>query len=238
MLTPQDHEPSRSSTPNAPDEGTLKKPKGDIKPPSPVDLSSDDSDSDLEPDTLVPKFLELQTRLYEIQPDLFDRSRKVKSNRGESESHQNPRAMRIQRKIGNIEKDVLFDIHDAESRWREKLEDLRKEATYSRQKPQGEHPPSEQVESQEPSANIKEDSNVLSADTDNNEEQGDLLGDMFGLEEPSLEVGVITEELNAASITHRDFGKWTGLTPRRVLEETCKSRYVMPLKRIRTANAI
>src|SRR5699024_8399879 len=64
---------------------------------------------------------------------------------------------------------------------------------------------------------------------DGNEEQAGLFGEMFQREEPALEVGIITEELNAAALDHRDFGKWTGLSPRRILEETCKARYGFPL---------
>lgn len=99
-----------------------------------------------------------------------------------------------------------------------------------RQQPhEDEHSPSKQTESHEPLPETKEEpADVLSVD-DDKEEQADLFGDMFQREEPSLEVGVITEELNAAAMDRRDFGKWTGLSPRRILEETCKARYEPPL---------
>jgi ATP-dependent RNA helicase DHX29 len=202
-----------------PQVGTAKKPQGDPGPPSSPSLDPYESDSSLDPDTLVPKFVELQTRLYEIQPDLFDRPKKGNKSKTEGQSSDS-RAARIQRKIGSIESDVLFERHEAESLWREKLDGLRKEAAFLRQNPPDESPP-EQVESQEPPTEAKEDpEDVLPVD-----EQADLFGDMFEREEPALEVGVITEELNAAAMTVRDFGKWTGLSPRRILEETCKSKY-------------
>lgn len=184
------------------------------KDPEPASPSlSDDSDTSLEPDTLVVKFVELQTQLYEIQPDLFDRPKKGKSKTEAAE----PRAARIQRKIASIENDVLFERQEAEYQWKEKLEHLRKEAAFMRQKPREESP----AETEEPPSDAKDEQDALAAEDDT-----ELFGDMFEREEPTLEVGVITEELNAAAMTHRDFGKWTGLSPRRILEETCKSRYV------------
>ena len=172
--------------------------------------------------------MELQTRLYEIQPDLFDQPRKGnKSNRNKPENNSaDPRIIKIQRKIGSIENDVLFDRNEAEYQWKEKLDDLRKEAAFLRQQPNDdEQLPSKDTEGQEPLPETKEEpADILSVD-DSNEEQAGLFGDMFQREEPALEVGIITEELNAATINHRDFGKWTGLSPRRILEETCKSRY-------------
>lgn len=46
---------------------------------TPVASSPYDSDSSLDPDTLLPKFLELQTKLYELRPELFDQPKKGKN---------------------------------------------------------------------------------------------------------------------------------------------------------------
>lgn len=176
---------------------------------------------------MVPKFLELQTKLYSLCPDLFDKPKKgKKSGRENTDSGpRDPQAAKIQRKISNIEKDVLFDRDEAESKWKDKLEDLRKEASFFRrtQREEEKPPPAEnqeQAEETKPEPDL--DSDVLAAAGDN--ENADLLGDMFGAEEPELETGVILEELEKATMNVRDFGKFTGLSPRRVLEETCKSR--------------
>ena len=202
---------------------TAKKPKVDLGPPSPPNLDPYDTDSSLDPDTLVPKFVELQTRLYEIQPDFFDRPKKGNKPKAEVQSG-DPRIARIQRKIGSIENDVLFERYEAESQWREKLDVLRNEASFMRRESRRDGSPTEQAGSQERPTEVEADQGRASLVED--EEQADLFGDMFDREEPTSEVGVITEELNAATMTHRDFGKWTGLSPRRILEETCKSRYV------------
>lgn len=222
-------------------ENTVKKSKGDSRPQSPPDLSPYDSDSSLDPDTLVPKFVELQTRLYEIQPDLFDQPKKGgKPNRGKTESQsEDPRTAGIQRRIASIENDVLFDRPEAEYRWKEKLEELRKEAAFLRQQPQEDEPsPSKEPEVQDPPPETKAEPEDILAVDDGNEEQAGLFGEMFQREEPTLEVGIITEELNAAALEHRDFGKWTGLSPRRILEETCKARYGFPLFAFHTAGPL
>lgn len=188
-------------------------------------MDVDDSDGELEPDALVPKYLELQTELYSLDPDLFDKPKKGKKSGSGNASNGSgdPQAAKLQRKIFNIENDVLFDRQDAMLKWREKLDDLRKEAAFFRQNKRGEEKSAEGQEQEEepkPETKLEPENDVLLGDNEN----ADVLGDMFGSEEPALETGVILDELNKASMHVRDFGKSTGLSPRRVLEETCKSR--------------
>lgn len=186
-----------------------------------------DSDSSLDPDTLLPKFLELQTKLYDLRPELFDQPKKGKKS-GSQQANvtiDDPQVARLQRKLASIENDVLFDRDEAEYRWREKLDDLRREAAFSRRVSRDEEngaPVESEVKKPDEASTEAESSAGL---MDDNGDTADLLGDMFQTEEPILETGIITEELKKASVTMRDFGKWTGLSPRRVLEETCRSRY-------------
>ncbi|RAL15062.1 putative ATP dependent RNA helicase [Aspergillus homomorphus CBS 101889] len=222
-----DREPSQASSPaQTPNDSQVQKPKSVVKEPNPPQSYSYDSDSSLDPDTLTPKYLELQTRLYELRPELFDQPKKGKkgSRKPTEAASQDPQAAKLQRKIASIENDVLFDRHEAEYKWREKLDDLKKEAAFVRRTQPEEKPPTEDHPDKEPSEEKMTGSNDDAAPLDNAGEDADLLGDMFGSEEPTLELGVITEELNKASIKVRDFGKWSGLSPRRVLEETCKAR--------------
>ncbi|KAL4925908.1 putative ATP dependent RNA helicase [Aspergillus undulatus] len=173
-----------------------------------------DSDSSLDPDTLVPTYLDLQTRLYNLQPEIYEKPKKGKKGQAAAATD-DPQALKLQRKISSIENDVLFDRKEAEYLWKEKLDELRKEAAIFRRveaNTQKEQAEADKKESEPEPLPMSEDDGA------------DLLGDMFHDEEPTLELGVITEELNKASITVRDFGKWTGLSPRRILEEACKAR--------------
>lgn len=158
----------------------------------------------------MPKYLDLQTRLYNIRPEVYDKPKKGKG--AQQGAADDPQAAKIQRKISSIESDPLFDGKEAEYLWRQKLDDLRKEAAIFRR--------AEANTEKEPSAENEAKEELALEDA------GDVLGDMFQDEEPNLELGVITEELNKAAIATRDFGKWTGLSPRRILEESCRARYV------------
>jgi ATP-dependent RNA helicase DHX29 len=196
------------------------------KEPLPSIWSPYDSDSSLDPDTLLPKYMELQTQLYHLQPEIFDAPKKGKKSVGASTEidTNNPQVAKIRRKISSIKNDVLFDRIEAEYRWKEKLDDLRREAAFFR-----ENPPNVQSSPEEPEIKDQPGEKGTEPKTEvppiDDEETTDFLGDMFQAEEPVLETGVILEELNKAAITLRDFGKWTGLSPRRVLEDTCKARY-------------
>ncbi|GAB1199842.1 hypothetical protein APSETT444_009201 [Aspergillus pseudonomiae] len=224
-----DREPAQSSTLNlTQNDSKVKQAKRPSKEPLPPISSPYDSDSSLDPDTLLPKYLELQTQLYNLQPEIFDKPKKGKKPARENiglDSNE-PRVAKIRRKITGIENDVLFDRTEAEYRWKEKLDDLRKEAAFFRQ-----NQPTEQTSLDEPGTKDQPEEKVAEVKPDvDDEEIAGLLGDMFQAEEPALETGVILEELNKAAITIRDFGKWTGLSPRRVLEETCKARKAVEVR--------
>ncbi|KAA8652325.1 hypothetical protein EYZ11_010692 [Aspergillus tanneri] len=217
-----DREPVQSpATKGIQDGNEPKKTKVDVK--GSISPSPYDSDSSLDPDTLLPKFLELQTKLYGLRPELFDKPKRAKKagRQASGSSTENPQVIKLQRKIAGIENDVLFDCAEAEYRWKEKLDDLRKEAAFVRQSTLDEKLSAGPGENKEQSENKEEETSPPSDDVG---EATGLLGDMFQDEEPILETEVITEELNKVTIQLRDFGKWSGLNPRRVLEETCKAR--------------
>lgn len=176
---------------------------------------------------MVPEWLELQTRLYSLQPDLFDRSGKGKRGRYPATSQSDdPEVAKLQRKIAKIERDVLFERQEAEYIWKEKLEELRKDATFTRR-------PVECKKESPPTTDAEEQATVPGLDgldltVPSLEEMDDgagLLGDMFQDEaESSASILGLPPPKVETTVTLRDFGKSTGLTPRRVLEETCKAR--------------
>lgn len=195
-------------------------------------LSPYDSDSSIDPDTFVPEFVELQTQLYSLKPELFDRPRKGKnSSRENLGGSEDPQILKIQRKISKIENDVLFDRREAEYLWKEKLDELRKEAVFFRRNAQQNATPppiepekQEKLEEAKAESSSESENNLLPADGINEDENVGLFGDMFQAEGPILGPALNAELMNT-SITLRDFGKSTGLSPRRVLEEACRARY-------------
>jgi ATP-dependent RNA helicase DHX29 len=170
---------------------------------------------------MIPEWLELQSRLYSLQPDIFDRPGKSKKGRGgASNLSDDPEVSKVQRKIAKIERDVLFEKREAEYLWEEKLDELRKDATFVRcPVERKKNPP---VEEEGPQSEVNVDADMAALQIDGLE---DALGDMFAAEpeDTGSILGLPPPEVNAP-IALRDFGKQTGLTPRRILEESCKAR--------------
>ena len=166
---------------------------------------------------MVPEWLSLQTKLYTLQPDLFDRPGKGKKGRDTSVGQSSdPEAAKLQRKIAKIERDVLFERQEAEYIWKDKLEELRKDAAFLRR------PAERKKEEQEAEP---EDPNLTVPSLEEMDADAGLLGDMFQDEPDGTGsiLGLPPPDVGT-KFTLRDFGKSSGLSPRRVLEETCKSR--------------
>ncbi|KAJ5896633.1 uncharacterized protein N7473_006032 [Penicillium subrubescens] len=218
-----DSEPSRSSTPKSQNESRQGKPKADWKAAKVVTPVSYDSDSSIDPDTMVPEWLELQKKLYSLQPDLFDRQGKGKKGRGAAAGQSDdPEVAKLQRKIAKIERDVLFEAQEADFIWRGKLDELRKDAFMRRPVERKKQPQATEA-SGKGAANSGSDMDSLPVD-DMDDDAADLLGDMFQTEPDDGSILGLPPPVIEAKFTIRDFGKSTGLSPRRVLEETCKAR--------------
>lgn len=170
---------------------------------------------------MVPEWLDMQTKLYSLQPDLFDRPGKGKKGRGPTSQSDDPEVSKLQRKIAKIENDVLFERREAEYIWKDKLEELRKDATFIRRPPERkkEEPPAEE----QPDVPALDGLDLSMPSMD--ELDGTGLGDMFQEQtEGSGSTLGLPPPVPGTSTTLRDFGKTTGLSPRRVLEETCKAK--------------
>ncbi|KAL2365476.1 hypothetical protein RJZ56_001602 [Blastomyces dermatitidis] len=190
--------------------------------------SSDESDSD--PDSLVPKYIELRTQLYMQQPDLFNQTNK-RQRKGVlpvtlANDQASSNVAKLKKKLAKIENDVLFDRDEAENIWQSKLSELREHTAKFLQnaatrESQPETPPIELKDTQ-----VQDSSDVLIETilSDSNEND-DMLGGLFAadLEGPSAAVSNTEAEGNTV-VRSRDFGKPTGMTPRRVLEEGCRAR--------------
>jgi ATP-dependent RNA helicase DHX29 len=203
----------------------LKEAKSGPQLVSAPDPSPDDSDSSIDPEDFTEEYVALQSQLYQLRPQYFDQPSKGKNKkpgRGKSNDHDpDPRLARIQRKIAKIENDVLFDQAEAEVQWREKLADLRKEVAFMREKEQPVEKPPTGPRVEKPQSVDESDELGLAADDDN----GALFGEMFAADMSEVEPLAIAESTNR-NILMRNFGKPSGLNPRRVLEETCKARYL------------
>ncbi|TDZ33876.1 putative helicase [Colletotrichum trifolii] len=222
--------PSGTTTPKLLDTETRQKPASQRK------KALATCDSDIEPDDLVPVYIETKTKLLELE-----RGQQEQKRQGYSRSNENgiqSKTDKLRAKINKIERDVLFDRLPAEQPW--KTRKLEIEKRLSAAKKQRAREDADRI-----SENIFEDSNVhadgdinteaariaveVLAEADNDDDGGGELANLFD-SLPMTEVdatGKSSTVLNGADgtkVTIRDFGRWSGVTPMRVLEEACRSR--------------
>ena len=197
---------------------------------------TDDGDSDLDPEELVTAYIATKLRLHELQPVLSPSgSRKSKATAAKPSTNRSgaastsPEVVRLQAKLKRIERDILFDRHDADSQWSKQLVEFERQRASRRRmgltnghdnEPRGIDDTSPRPQS----------ANTEKSGASSEGDDSDVLGDFFaGLPEGEVDpetgkTNMTSESSDGVKTIVRDFGKWTGLSPRRVLEEACRSR--------------
>ncbi len=186
-------------------------------------------DEDIEPDQLLPFYLETKTKLFAIQRPRQE-TPKRKGPKDQTDSSNAPEEALLLAKLNRVEKDILFDKYVAEQQWATKRIGLEKEyATAKAEQKKKEAPP------EPPTPNGSDDINAeaerIAAEILAEEDDDDGLADLFACL-PISEVDPVTGKTNTvvngrdgSKIIVRDFGTWTGVTPMRALEEACRSRF-------------
>ncbi|KAM0424653.1 hypothetical protein ACHAPT_010179 [Fusarium lateritium] len=241
--TPQESPvPTRSSTPRHFESRNGRKNKSAGGKGRPAKTSSAakkmivNCDSDIEPDELVPKYLETKAKLLE-----FERGYNRLDKSQAADSDEELAVAKLEAKIRKIESDVLFDKYEAEQLWKAQRINLEKQlATAKREaqaqaetQPEAASIPEEPIPEITDENEINDEANRIAAEIlaeANDEDDDDDIGGLFA-SLPQNEVDTDTGEnrtvINSADgskILIRDFGKWTGVSPRRALEEACRSR--------------
>ena len=192
--------------------------------------SATDSDEDLDPDQLINHYLSLKSRLYELDPNLdlpIAKHTKSKSRTGSKELNTPSAAVReILQKLRRIQSDVLFDLVEAEGRWMETWKLLARQAAQRRRYGIGnEIPKLGSSEGLSPAA-IVPSRNSIPGEKENSVEEA--VGNFFSsLPHTSADTNGICSIKDVTSDTNlivRDFGEFTGISPRRVFEEACRAR--------------
>lgn len=218
---------------------------------TPKKIIAVDYDSDIDPDELLPKYLELKEKLFRIQQPLKAPSRQ-NGKKGDKKSHSrqataDPESAKLIRKIERIEDDILFDQYIGNQRWMTLRIQLEKDAALLRATPE-----STENDSQEESVTLVDTDDDVSREAaeigaellDEDSDDDATLADLFA-SLPVNEVDPITGKsstvingANGLKITIRDFGKWTGVNPSRVLEEACRARSVPTTELRKNANVL
>lgn len=225
-----------------------KKSSGDASKPAPADeqalddgIEVSDIESDLEPDELLSVYLRTKARLYDLNPEaeLNGGSKKKKTQKGQAPLKKEPGRgeKKLRQRLQKIESDVLFDQRDADMQWAEKRVELTREHAERRKWQLQQHDNEKEAStkaseaSDKPTNDIGDEAERLGQELLREAEamgEDDMLGGMFGAEPgadesgsgASAAAGVVPSE----NVTIRDFGRLTGMNPKRVLEEACKAR--------------
>ena len=213
--------------------------------PSPLEESTSvssesDFDSDLEPHQQISRYLSLQSQLYAVDPTLANPTQKMPKRAAAGIRNVNSsenviidrKVARLTAKLEKINSDILFDREQAEMKWAQHWTQLAKER--SERERLGIHISSEkghQGKRQQNSEAIASPSNVPEP-IRNELDTGDMLGEFFsGLPNSVTDSITGTSNMKSANadgsmVIIRSFGKWNGISPRRVFEEACRARRV------------
>ncbi|KAG7286818.1 hypothetical protein NEMBOFW57_009135 [Staphylotrichum longicolle] len=223
--------PSRSGTPLEIDPRLGAKIKGGAlnrsRPASPK-RPAVKYDEDIEPDQLLPFYLETKAKLFAIQRPRQEATKR-KGLKDKTETSSDPEEALLLAKLDRVEKDVLFDKYVAEQQWKAKRIILEKEYAAARAEEKKREVPEEP-----PAANGTDDVNAeaerIAAEILAEEDDDDALADLFAslpvseVDPVSGKTNTVVNGADGSKIIIRDFGSWTGVTPMRALEEACRSR--------------
>lgn len=200
-------------------------------PPEPVEPGSKDEtvsdlDSDIEPDEIIPTYLEIKGRLFELDADAVD-TKPRKGGKGAKGRNplkpiaESPAVRKLRSQLQQLESDALFDQDQADALWPAKRNQIAqaKAAAKASQASEPKPVPLEESKSALPPQEIEP------VDGDNDDDIGGI-GDMFTApsDEPIAEASNADEAMS--NVVLRDFGKQIGMSPRRILEEAVRARSV------------
>ena len=199
-----------------------------------IDVS--DLDSDLELDELIPAYLKIKGKLFEIDPQLVDAPARKSQKGGKSKKSappppQTPAVRKLLSQLQQLTSDALFDEDQAEAQWPAKRNQIAQSQAEKRQR-QDAQPNGSQVQDEAASSDIpksvKPEATAASSkppSEHDGEDDADLLGGMFSAVPDASPAPESTSNGSSAdNITLRDFGKMSGMSPRKVLEEAVRSR--------------
>ena len=202
--------------------------------------SESDFDSDLEPHQQISRYLSLQSQLYAVDPALVNPTQKrpkraaagIRNINGSENVIMDRKVARLIAKLDKINSDILFDREQAEMKWAQHWTQLAKERSERERlgirisSEKGHH-----GKGQQNSEAIASPSNVPES-ISNELDAGDMLGEFFSNLPNSTTDSIAgisnMKSTNADGLTViiRSFGKWNGISPRRVFEEACRARQV------------
>lgn len=211
--------------------------QNNIKKPAEVEY-----DSDIDPDDLLPVYLDCKTKLFHLEVSkprstphgTMCTGGKKNAPKQATLMKPDPFMAKLIRKVKKIEDDILFDQYIANQQWEPLRIQLERDASAQRHAAETE---ADSKESPELDRTVDSDDEVSreaakmgAAILEEGSDDDAALADLFA-SLPVNEVDPLTGKSttvvngsNGVKVTIRDFGKWTGVSPTRVLEEACRAR--------------
>ncbi|CAN9374166.1 unnamed protein product [Alternaria alternata] len=214
-------------------------PSAPVKAPAQAESSQSDVyvsdlDSELESDELIPAYLKIKGKLFEIDPQLVDAStRKPKGSKSKKSAPvptQTPAVRKLLSQLQQITSDPLFDEYQAEAQWPAKRNQIAQSQAEKRQQ-NGSQSSNPRVQDNDTTLDLSVSAKVeaspvpaASPSERDGEEDADLLGGMFAVPDATSAPEATSNGTDSDNIALRDFGKMSGVSPRKVLEEAMRSR--------------
>lgn len=202
-----------------------------------TDIDVSDLESDLEPEDLISVYLSTKARIFNLEPGA-NATGQVGGRKKKPSTSQHTKSSlavtKLEQKLKKIEKDVLFDQHEADDQWNLRRNQLAQENAQRRKL---QLPPLAKVSAktsvvnsgQASSTESDPSSRASSSDDSDDDDDDAAFGDLFASTAQDDEPQVPKAEGQTGpenNIIIRDFGQFKGISPRRVLEEACRARYV------------
>ncbi len=175
---------------------------------------------------MIRKYLSLQSQIMHLQPDFptQEPTRSKTKIRGKT-VEPIPQVAKLLAKVQKITSDILFDEDEACSRWTHLRNEIVRESA-ERRKYHLDKGMNVDLATEAKASSRR----TPIVEPEQDEEVFSMIGDLFSnlpdiTSDPETGVStLLSTDRVGQTVTIRDFGRWAGISPRRVLEEACKAR--------------
>ncbi|EFY93006.1 ATP dependent RNA helicase, putative [Metarhizium acridum CQMa 102] len=183
-------------------------------------------DLDIEPEDLIPEYVSARAKHLQL-------SRSVRPT--DSQDKTQLEIAQLEAKMKKIESDVLFDKFNADLKWKSEKILVERQLAAAKKEAQAAVEELKSKAEQSPEANaddsVNDEADRIAAEIlAQEDEDSDTIAGLFA-SLPQNEVDpntgktqTVIAAADGTKLVLRDFGKWTGVGPRRVLEDSCRSR--------------
>ncbi|KAM0248259.1 hypothetical protein ACHAQJ_009525 [Trichoderma viride] len=231
--------PSRTSTPklNAAETGRNEKSNapnhrsGKARSSSKIPTAT--FDGEIEPEDLIPEYIATKKKLLELSRLEKTGAQPKPSGQQAKESETDATMAYLESKVKTIESDVLFDKFLAEQQWRKEKIVLEKQLALAKKNPvvdsdsqlQSEDPTPEAIDDDITAIAEKMAKDILAESA----EDDDIAGLFESLPQSEVDpttgkIQTVVSSSDGVRLVIREFAKWTGVSPKRILEEACPTR--------------